>query len=286
MKQHLRLLLAALPVFALLMGMFWPAPLQAMRPLQGNVAETHTWQPGWVPSMVLTATGHTVANARVNIDGQPACRTNANGQCRLPLGGLPTAVVAEITQPARPHAPHTVIISPSKVALALQRHQVLEIRLPFAAAATQTRTPLDTQWHRLGDGSYSQWSAGSGLFNQQAAESHQLHYTIICPGPQCPQAVTGKPLTLTIGAIVGLDTVRAHQQDRIATPFTASAFTIHLNGKPLGDITTNGIYQTVSLPGGAFPPGTHTLTLQTGWHWDTHGRQDWDDMALQGIWLE
>ncbi len=289
MKRHLRLLFTALPVIALLTGICWYAPLHAMRPLQGNVAESYSWQPSWVPSVVLTATGQAVAHASVTIDGQTACRTNAQGQCRLPLGGLKAAVVANITQPinspTQHAATHTVIVPPGKVAMALQRQQLLEIRLPFMATATQSRAPLDSRWHRLGDGSYSQWSSGSGQFNQQAAESYQLHYTIVCPGPHCPSA-SNAPVTLTIGAMVGLDTVRAHQQERIANPYAASNFTVHLNGSPIGQIATNGIYQTITLPARLFTPGNHTLTLQTGWHWDTHGRQDWDDMALQGIWLE
>ncbi len=137
---------------------------------------------------------------------------------------------------------------------------------------------IDPDLHHLGDNSYSHYSSGAGQF-QQHAEGVLLvrHFSLAgaLPSPQTQ---------LLIGAVLGLDTLRAHEAGQSTIPYASSPVVVRLNGKTIAHITLNGLRQHIPVPQGLLSPmGYNTLEIQTGYHRPDGVRIDYDDLELMNV---
>lgn len=163
---------------------------------------------------------------------------------------------------------------------AIAQQAPLQGRVGEVVSLTPQTMAITQQTIRLGDNSYDDWSSGSEHLKEQHSPQPKREFPFYCSPAHC----TGQqPLTLMLGNITGLDTLAEHTATQSPNPYHASPVKLWLNNQPIGKIYRNGVDHQIPL--GPMPSGRHTLRIQTGWHIDSTGRQDWDDMAIAGVWL-
>jgi hypothetical protein len=134
---------------------------------------------------------------------------------------------------------------------------------------------------RLGDNSYDDWSSHSDGLGDEQTQPYWEN-TFNCT----PQLCDGFNANyLILGTVTGVDTEAEHLATQSPNPYHASSARVLVDGHPVNLIQRNG--ERIELRLNNLSRGLHTLRIEPGWHIDSTGRRDLDDMAITGgIWLE
>lgn len=241
--------------------------------LQGSVSETHyrenTHPAAWAPltsgmgQIVSQHDGRPLSEATIYI---PALRyqTSSDAYGRFHLPQLPSKpTIAMVDKDG---------YLPSTATLDYRRASNGPLRIQLKKPGNVMI--IDKQMHHLGDGSFSPASAGAQQFSRNSI------------GPVLERAFTVAPHVsgrayLTIGSIIGLDTLAAQAQGQSQFHRYSTPMKVWLNGAFLGELALNGDQQNMYVPEGLLKPGkTNVLRIETGFTTPDGQYIDYDDMEL------
>lgn len=141
---------------------------------------------------------------------------------------------------------------------------------------------VETDMIHLGDNSYSINSANASDF---AAKSIGAFYS---KDFNIPMLKPGQTAFLTIGSIIGIDTLMARQagQSKVQTTF-ASPAELYCNGNKICELQINGDNQQIPIPKGVVKQGqTNTVTIKAGKNLFQTAYIDYDDIEFTNLSVE
>ena len=134
----------------------------------------------------------------------------------------------------------------------------------------------------MGDNSYSENSANAGDFTAKSVgPNYTKDFTI-------PLLKTGETAILTIGSIIGIDTLLARQagQSHVVTAY-ASPPEVWCNGNKVCEININGDNQQIPLPKGILKQNSkNSITICAGKNLMQTAYIDYDDIEIANISIE
>ncbi len=141
---------------------------------------------------------------------------------------------------------------------------------------------VETDMIHLGDNSYSINSANASDFAAKAIGAfYSKDFNI-------PALNKGETVFLTIGSIIGIDTLMARNagQSKVHTTY-ASPPAVYCNGNKICEININGDNQQIPLPVGVIKPGQkNTVTIKAGKNLFQTAYIDYDDIEFTNISVE
>jgi hypothetical protein len=172
-------------------------------------------------------------------------------------------------------------------------HQPLTLHLPantrwpirVGLKALQQSVVIGNSYIRVGDGAYSDLSAGAGQLNgnQWADSSPTTVQTLNAPLPAgaLAAAKAGRRVWLSLGAVVGLDTADSQDAGQSDAPVSASPLQVVCNGQVVDEITVNGDNIAIALPRGVVArSATLHVALKAGYHLKQGQIVDYDDAGV------
>ncbi len=141
---------------------------------------------------------------------------------------------------------------------------------------------VETDMIHLGDNSYSINSANASDF---ASKSIGAFYS---KDFNIPKFGSKQTAYLTIGSIIGIDTLMARQagQSKVQTTF-ASPAEIYCNGNKICELQINGDNQQIPLPKGVIKQGEkNTVTIKAGKNLFQTAYIDYDDIEFTNLSVE
>jgi hypothetical protein len=261
-----------LQVVVLLLLCFWATvPIAAAITLQGNVSQT-ALSPLTV--QVEDADTHTpLPQATLQApELHWQSRVNSQGQGTLPSPVRSQPLLLGVVAPG--HQPLTLHLSattrwPIRVGLKALQHSVV----------------VGSNYYRVGDGAYSDLSAGAGQLNgnQWAASEPAIVQFLKVPLPvgALSAAKAGRRVWLRLGTVVGLDTADSQEAGQSQAPVSASPLQVMCNGQVVDEITLNGDGIAIALPP-ALLVGSSTIQVafKAGYHLKQGHIVDYDDAGV------
>ena len=146
---------------------------------------------------------------------------------------------------------------------------------------SETTVIIDDAIRHLGDGTYAPNSAGSYKFRQQAQGP------VLTKKFRLNGSIESSHVILTVGSVVGLDTIDAHYAGQSRFHKSSSPMVVTLNGSVVGYIKTNGDGTQFVIPKHQLSlNGVNTLAIHTGYHRPDGVRIDYDDMEFMLLTLD
>lgn len=141
---------------------------------------------------------------------------------------------------------------------------------------------VDTNMFHLGDNSYSDLSANAREFQVKSIGPYYSKDFKI------PSIAPGSKVALTIGSIIGVDTLMAKSmgQNKVTNAY-ASPPEVYFNGNKIADIQVNGDGQKIRIPYSLIRQNQQNeVTIKTGRNMSQTAYVDYDDIEFMNLSLE
>jgi hypothetical protein len=246
-------------------------------PLQGNVQEnsfvegqhgTIDSPTGYIKDYI---TGKPLAGAEVSIpDKGITTHSKADGSFKLDLKGQQGNFIVSVKKDG--YLPF---------ALNAQKD---DLSSPFTLFVQKNRGELiiDNDLHHLGDNNFSDLSANAGAFKMPTEGPVFIKEFYI-------EGLPANGMVLTIGSIIGLDTIASKELGQTNIDSFSSPLSIYVNSVKIAEIGVNSDNKTIPIPKTVLKPrSTNLLVLQTGVNQvlQYQGSIDYDDIEFMHLILQ
>ena len=255
-------------ILLLIISIFLTTPIYAASVFQGEVSEEGY---GNSSQIIDKDTGEGIGGAKISIPkSKYTTETNSEGffELNTQING-PTIMSVKKEN----YKPYSVTISDQTLSAPL---------IVGIEKSNKSGIVVDSNMYHLGDNNFSDLSANAGEFRM---ESIGPFYTRRF---NLKNIKLDKPIFLTIGSIIGIDTnmARTLGQNKISNAF-ASPPEVYFNGNRISEIQINGDGQKIRIPQELIKRNqSNEITIKTGRNLMQTAYIDYDDIEFMNLFIE